>query len=64
MKITKELEHLSCEERLRELGLCSLEKKRLKEGLIAIYKYLMGGNDKEGYRLFSVLAVPAAMDRN
>lgn len=64
MKIAKELEHLSYEERLRELGLCSLEKKRLGESLTAIYKYPTGGNDKEGDKLFSVLSVPEAIDRN
>lgn len=38
----KELEYLSCEVRLRELGLCSLEKRRLREVMdtYLIYKYV------------------------
>lgn len=48
------LENLSCEEKLRELGLLSLEKWRLEGGLVNVYKYLKGGSRENRARLFAV----------
>jgi len=47
------LEHLSYEERLRELGLFSLQKRKLQGDLTAAFQYLKGAYRKDGGNLFS-----------
>ncbi|GAB0185910.1 hypothetical protein GRJ2_001056300 [Grus japonensis] len=52
MKLIRGLEHLSYEDKLRELGLFSLEKRRLQGDLIEAFQYMKGAYRKSGEGLF------------
>jgi len=52
-KMIRRLEHLSYKDRLRELVLFSLEKRRLQRDLIAAFQYLKSAYRKAGGGLFT-----------
>ena len=61
MKMLKVLEHLSHEEMLLELGLFSMENRRIGGDFLNAYKYLNGGCKEDIARLVSVM--PSARPR-
>jgi len=52
-KLIRGLEYPSYEDRLRELELFSLEKRRLRGDLLAAFQYLKGAYRKDGEGLFT-----------
>uniref|UniRef100_A0A8C3HMQ1 PTPRF interacting protein alpha 3 n=1 Tax=Chrysemys picta bellii TaxID=8478 RepID=A0A8C3HMQ1_CHRPI len=54
MRMIKDLEDMTYEGRLKELGLFSLEKRRLRGDMIAVFRYLKGCHKEEGENLFTL----------
>ena len=56
-KMIRGLEHLFYDERLRELGLFSLAKRRLQEDFTVAFQYLKGAYQQEGKQLFTIVDI-------
>ena len=51
----RNLEHKSCGDWLKDLGLFSLERRRLRGDLIAVFQYLKCTYKQEGSQLFEMV---------
>lgn len=56
LKMIRRLRCKPCDERLKELGMFHLEKRRLGGNMITILKYLKGCHKEKGEKLFSLTA--------
>ena len=51
------LRSMTYEERLRELSMCSLEKRRSRGDMITVFYYIKGSHVEEGANLFTAALV-------